>query len=297
MLESTPTNCFFNDAFTKWISLFLMESVFRYNDYRQYLRDYYEDQKSRNKVFSFRYLGLRLQLDAGTLQRITQGKAHLSQGSIYKVVAYFKLNPREADYFETLVHLNKSCSKVEIQRLRQQLQQLRDLEILTLSDLHYIYFSQWYHAALRSLIGMGGISDNYAEISQCLSPHITPLQAQQSISLLSALGMISKNPSGYWCLVNKVLSTGGKWESLAIRQYQHNIIILAAESLERHHKDVRDISTLTLAIRKDSLPQYRKRCAEFRKELMKMAMEEETDPDAVFQVNVQIFPLGYKNYG
>jgi uncharacterized protein (TIGR02147 family) len=53
---------------------------------------------------------------------------------------------------------------------------------------------------------------------------------------------------------------------------------------------LRDISAISIAIPEAKLPELKKEISTLRKKLLSMA-EEETHPDAVYQVNFQLFPL------
>lgn len=271
-----------------------MQSIFQYHDYREFFRDHYEEQKALRDYYSFRYLGLKLELDPGTLQRITQGKAHLSGSSIKRVAEFLKLTVQESEYFETLILYNKAKSERESKKFFDELQRIKDLQVATLSELQYQYFSEWYHVPLRGLIGLGGFKDDYTHLSASLSPAITELQARKSVSILQQLQLIRKRDDGEWELQDAALTTGKKWSSIAIQNFQQSMIEMAKESLVRHSKEMRDISTVTLAIQKKDLAIYRLRCEEFRKSVMKLAVDTET-PDSVFQINVQLFPMGFKD--
>jgi len=272
----------------------MVQSLFQYHDYREFFRDHYEEQKALHEYYSFRFLGLKLELDPGTLQRITQGKAHLSGSSIKRVVEFLKLSPQETEYFETLILYNKAKSERESKKFFDELQRIKDLQISALSELQYQYFSEWFHVPLRGLIGLGGFKDNYAQLAASLSPAITETQARNSVNILRRLNLIRLRHDGEWELQDAALTTGKKWSSVAINNFQHSMIEMAKESLERHPKEIRDISTVTLAIQKKDLAIYRLRCEEFRKSVMKLAVDTET-PDSVFQINIQLFPMGFKN--
>ena len=65
---------------------------------------------------------------------------------------------------------------------------------------------------------------------------------------------------------------------------------LAMETLERHHRDLRNVSTVTITIRKEDLPSIDDLLREFRARLLQYA-EQVKEPDSVYQFNMQLFPL------
>ena len=55
-----------------------MKPIFEYTDYREWIRDAFEDFKKRKTVISWRYMAMKLGADPGNLLRISQGKIHLA---------------------------------------------------------------------------------------------------------------------------------------------------------------------------------------------------------------------------
>ena len=63
----------------------------------------------------------------------------------------------------------------------------------------------------------------------------------------------------------------------------------AIDSLEKDPIDVRDMSGITMAISTRKLPEARKLIMDFRRKLC--AFLEDGHKDAVYRLNVQLFPL------
>ena len=97
---------------------------------------------------------------------------------------------------------------------------------------------------------------------------------------------------GFWKVNDTFVSTGGNWRSEAVRAFQKETIRLAGESLERHAPPVRDISTVTMTFNMDDIALIREKIKEFRSELLRLS-QEGTGDNTVFQLNVQLFPLGF----
>lgn len=123
-----------------------------------------------------------------------------------------------------------------------------------------------------------------------LSPPVSAREARQSVALLVKLGLVARAPDGYLVVTSTHITTGEKWHSLAVRNFQNETLRLAQEALTRHPREVRDISTVTVGISRSQLPMLRERIAEFRQSIMRMA-EENQNPDDIYQLNVQLYPL------
>ena len=86
-----------------------------------------------------------------------------------------------------------------------------------------------------------------------------------------------------------VLTSGERWRSAAVKDFQKETINLSAQSLELHPKELRDISTVTVALSQKDLPEIRERIGKLRKSIL--TLDNENEPDIVFQINVQVIPL------
>jgi uncharacterized protein (TIGR02147 family) len=78
----------------------------------------------------------------------------------------------------------------------------------------YEFYSRWYYSAVRSLLGMVPLGDEYNRIGRLLSPSITAVKAKKSVKLLAKLGLIIKNDEGYYKLTNTAITTGPDVKSL-----------------------------------------------------------------------------------
>src|SRR5947199_298755 len=83
------------------------------------------------------------------------------------------------------------------------------------------------------------------ELSQMVSPAVTPKEAERAIHVLESLGLIRKNENGVYERVEALASTGDEIRSMAIVQFQQATLDLAKRSFDAFPMEARDISTLT----------------------------------------------------
>jgi uncharacterized protein (TIGR02147 family) len=265
-------------------------SVLKYLDYRAFLRDFYQDQKASNAFFSYRYMGKRLNMHASYLVRLLQEKVHLASSRIPLVISLFGLNTKEAEYFENLVHFGKAKSDSEAKRYFEKLMALSGMKSKRIEKFQYEFFNKWHYTAIRSLIGFMPFEGDYKMLAGRLSPPVTITEAKQAVALLEKLKLIKKENSGRYILCDSHISTGQKFHSLAVRNYQKEMIALAGESLERHKKEQRHITTLTMSMNKEALEDIREMSIEFY-QAVKKRIDRIEDQESVYQLNLQIFPL------
>jgi uncharacterized protein (TIGR02147 family) len=268
-------------------------SVFDYLDYRQFLRDFYNQQKKTNTFFSYRYIGNKVGMDSSFLIKVLQGHLHVAEDRIEKFHKICNFNDKEATYFEALVHFNKAKSEKESKLYFEKMLSINKAKSDKIVESQYEFFQKWYYSAVWSLLDGAPFKGDIKELGNLLTPPIGVKESKAAIKLLEDLKLIVQDADGAYRAVGLNLTTGKEWRSVAIMQYQREMIKLAEESLERFRKDERDISTLTVNIPEAAIPEIRELTGEFRESLKKL-VNSYTDTDRVYQMNIQMFPLTQK---
>ena len=273
-----------------------MISVFDYLDYRAYLRDFYVQQKKTNTFFSYRYIGNKVGMDSSFLIKVLQGHLHIADDRIEKFNKICAFNDKEAAYFDALVHFNKAKAEKESKLYFEKMLSINKAKSDKLGENQYEFFQKWYYAAIWSLLDERSFQGDFKDLANQLAPAITPKEAKQAIKLLEDLNLVKREENGNYQAVGINLTTGKEWRSVAITQYQREMIKLAEESLERFKKEERDISTLTLNIPEAAMPEIRELAGEFRESLKKL-VNSYSDADRLYQLNIQLFPLSTRRKG
>lgn len=267
-----------------------MKPVFEYLDYQTYLKDFYEDRKGRQGFFSYRYFGDKVGIDSSYLLKVMLKSRHLSEASIPRVSAFCGLTGAEAEYFSTLVHFSKARSQNESKLLFEKLLSIRYVKSRKLVERQYEYFRTWYHPVVRSVLEYYDFKGDYALLGKQLSPAITAKEARASVQLLEQLRLIRKDDGGRYRLTEMAVTTGEEWHSAAIAAFQEQTIRLSQEAVDRHDRQHRDISTVTMNINAADFEEVRDRITEFRRSIISF-VNESTGPDRTYQLNIQLFPL------
>jgi uncharacterized protein (TIGR02147 family) len=267
-----------------------MKPVFEYLDYRCYLKDFYEERKELHSYFSYRYFGNKVGIDPSYLLKVILKIRHLAEKSIPKVCTFCGLTDTEAEYFYTMVHFLKAKSQRESKIHFEKLLSLRYIKSRRLVEWQYDYFCTWYHPVVRSVLEYFDFKEDYGLLGRQLSPVISAKEARASVQLLEKLKLIERESDGRYRLVDTAISTGDEWHSLAIAAFQEQTIKLSQESIARHNRSVRDISTITMNINADNFQEIRERIIEFRRSIISY-VGECSGPDRTYQLNIQLFPL------
>jgi uncharacterized protein (TIGR02147 family) len=266
-------------------------TLFDYLDYREFLRDFYLEQKRKHGYFSYRFLAQKTNIDPAHIARVFQLKRHLSEKSIVPFIQLCKFSEEEKTFFDRLVAFNVARSERQVKQAFEALLSLSSVKSRTLRSDQYAFYTKWYYTAVRALISIRPFTEkDTGTIAQILSPPVSSAEARKAVKLLLKLGLVYVSDDGILRCSDTHITTGQKWRSLAAKTFQAETMRLASESLDRHPREIRDISTVTIGIKHSRMDEMRRRIADFRKSIMHLA-EEDQEPDDIFQLNIQLFPI------
>jgi uncharacterized protein (TIGR02147 family) len=266
-------------------------SIYDYTDYRRYLRDYYEEQKKRNPVFSYRFFARRAGYNSSGLYKdIVDGRTGITRSLILRFAMAMKLSSKQQEYFETMVYFNEAKTIEEKKLYFERLMKYHSSKAFRVDAARYEYYSKWYYIAVRELLSIGDFADDYASIARALDPPIRTEQAKKAITILLKLDLIRKNINGYYKAVDRILTTGPEIKSLTVANFQKVMMDQAKEAIDRHPLTHRDISTVTFSVSNDTYNDIKAELVACRKRILAMVEQDENE-DRVCQLNMQLFPL------
>jgi uncharacterized protein (TIGR02147 family) len=264
--------------------------LLEYSDYRILLKELYEARKKKDPKFSYRYIALRAGFkSAGFFSQIIQGKSNISLRTALSLAEVFKLKGPELEYFENLVHFNQAKTHEDKEHFYRRILSLKRGKPKTLESGQYELFTKWYYLALRELISFTRFKDDFKELADALVPRISVAEAKEAVKVLERLGLIRKH-SGFYERVDAAMTTGDKWKSLAITQFQISALDLAKSSYTSVPGRHRSHSTLTLSLSEMEFKRIREDISALRKKILEVA-KNAPSPDRVYQVTFNVYPL------
>ena len=267
--------------------------VMEYLEYREFLRDWYKEGKRRSRTMSYRFLSQKTGIDASWLVRIFQQEGHLADEVVPAFVKLCEFDARRTEYFKALHRFCKTDSDSERRRCFDDMMRLRDMTSRQLRDDEYAYYSHWIPSALRALVGLLRETTDIVHIGQKLIPKVEAKEIKEAIHLLHKLGLVAEDGHGGWNITDRILTTGAEVGSDALRNYQRQVLYLAENSLAEQMPGERDISTLTLTLSCEDLPEIKERISQLRRSLLQLARNAHK-ADRVFALNVSLFALSEK---
>lgn len=269
-------------------------NIYEYLDYRKFLLDFYELEKSLDSTFSYRVFATAVDMDASLLLKILQGKRHLSSKSLQSFIDFFKFKEGKAEYFRQLVAYGKAKVDEDVRTLFESLQKMRPAACRELDEARYRYFQQWFYPMVRSALDVFCYKDESdgAALGLCCIPKLTAAQVNAAVTALLQLELAERSPDGRVVPTEGHVKTKERWHSACISNYQSSIAELAKNSIENTPKEERDISTLTMALDSSQIEKIREILADARKSIVKVVNAMPSDVcDSVYQLNFQLFPM------
>ena len=173
-----------------------MKQIFEYTDYREWLRDAFEDFKQRKTIISWRYMAMKMGADPGNLLRVSQGKIHLPLSLIKPAADFFELEGKEADYWAEMVYFGRAKTDADALQHYERMQALKGVSLKLLQKKELEFYRHWYYNAIRSVIGISKFKDDYQGLAESCTPNITEKEAKDAVKLLADLNMISTDREG-----------------------------------------------------------------------------------------------------
>jgi uncharacterized protein (TIGR02147 family) len=263
-----------------------------YTDYRTYLGDTVCHRKAEGLPASNRWFARKMNINSTSwLTMVVKGRIGLSKVTANKLSEILKHTVNETHFFETLVFFNQSRSTEDRNRYYRELCALaKTKEARMVSKDQYDFYSEWYHSAVRSIIGMHGFTGNFKKLAAMIIPPITAAQARKSVDLLESLGFIVKIKATGYELADTAITTGEDVTSLAWANFQQETMRLAQEAMDRFDRTRRYIGTQTVGVSEETFLAIRQLLIDTKNKIAEMANSDQR-ADRVCQINFQAFPL------
>lgn len=273
-----------------------MVNIFEYQNFRLYLKDYYNDQKKSKKFFSYRYFSKKAGINASAfLYYVIQDKRNLTKSSVLKISTAIGHAREEADYFENLVFFNQATTIQEKTSFYGKIVELRKpVLVAEIGADRFDYYRKWYHSVVREVVTFFDFAGDFKALGDFLIPRISSAQAAESIGLLEKLGFIEKDDNGLYHQTDTLIGVKpAAGQAFIVEKFQTEMLALAIQSYDRFQKKERMTASTTFSISQETFDLFVLKTREFRRELMEIARID-SNPDRVYQFTFNLFPLSHK---
>ncbi len=264
--------------------------LFEYDNYRDFLKDYFEEEKRLRPAFSQRWFAQKAGFKStGFCSLIVGGSRKLGDASIPRLVEAIGLAGASAEFLDALIRFNQA-ETVEaretwldrIKRLRLQSGKIR------LASHQFPFWESWYHVAIRELVVHSDWNGDYPRLAALVRPRISATEARRSVERLESLGLVVRGEDGKWRHSDPFLTAEGTPPSL-LREFKREMTLRALDAMDSLPPSKRHFSTSTISISTETYRTLCEKIEHIRSEILRMA--ETDEPGIVMQANFQVFPL------
>lgn len=246
-----------------------------------WLENLLAEKIKKNPQFSLRAFARMVDVSPAVLSRILSGKRKLTFNLATRIADALHLGPIER---ETLYSFFTGAESEKSET---------DLHEKELSIDCFNAMKEWYHYGITQLLFIETFNEDPKWIAKMLS--ISELEAKMAIDRLLRLEILDRDENGKLYRTSTHLSTSTDIASAGIRHFQKQILEKSIESLERDDLLERDITSITIAINEDRIPEAKKEIMRFRKKMAEFLAEGEKT--RVYNLGVHLIPLSKSTHG
>lgn len=274
-----------------------MPSITDYQQYREFLREYYLDQKRRKTGLTYATFSRRAGIKSPNfLKLVIEGEKNLTSENALRFARALALKSEEADYFEALVSLNQSSDPLQrefygerVERIRKRLGRSGEARRL-LEEAEFEVISDWKYHALMVMTGIPGFEERPAWIRERLYGLVTEAEIVDMLAKLERLKLIGRDGHGRLRQTHRQVTTGGDIKKALSRAFYEGLFARASLSLKLIEPEEREFQALVVTLSQRRLPELKKRVREFIEKLHEWALED-PKPTQTYALQFAAFPL------
>jgi uncharacterized protein (TIGR02147 family) len=241
------------------------------------LREELEQRQRKNPAYSLRSFAHLLNIDAGSLSGILNGRRKLPARLRPIVAARLALNPSRTQVLSRSKFRPQKLARIKIKPVKTRL----------VDSQHYRVLSEWEHFAVLSLLKTKDFESSATWIAKKLG--LSKIRTEGVLARLEAASLIKKDSNNQWSRSWEALTTTEDIRASALQASHAESLKLASSALRELDIADRDFSSITMALSHKKLAFAKNLIREFRKKLA--SLMEDGNEDTVYRMSIQLFPL------
>ncbi len=269
----------------------MLKSIIEYQDYRQYILDYYTERK-RCSAFTWREFAKLAGFASGSyLKLVSDGKTRLVEEGAKKTAIAMGLLGFEYDYFMLLVQYENAKNDQQKKKYFEQIQEITSAhKVKLLGSDSYAYYESWLHSVVRELApNMPGAKP--LEIAKAIRIPVTAAEISDSLNFLTKNKFLTIDENGNYHQSDKLLTTGRlNFVSIPVHSLIRQMGEFALQAFDDLSISERFFSGLTMGVTEKSYNQVMEELKECRRKIFAIVSAED-EVEKICRLNVQLFPL------
>jgi uncharacterized protein (TIGR02147 family) len=265
-----------------------MKSIFEFDDYRRFLRNWIENQPKKGRGILKVWSDL-LRVEPSVMSQILAGKRDLNPDQVFELQVYMNLGELESEYFNQLVAIDRASTQKLKVHLRTKLNKLKkaSLELTNRLKREFeftdqqkaIFYSSWLYSALRLAISCSG-DHNIDSLASKFG--ITRERAAEILQFLVSTGLVIEELGSFKMGPQR---THLERSSPFFIKNHNNWRIKAIQHSENLHSDEL-MFTGPLSISRKDFKFVREEAALFIERISQIVKDSKAEDVAVFQMDL-----------
>lgn len=269
------------------------KTVFDYDNFREFLRDKISDMRSKDTTLSYRNISKKMGFTSPNyILLVIDGKRNISAQAIAKLSKFIDLNKQEADFFKNLVMMNQAHSVEEKLAYQDQIYKASGyIKVRPVEYKQFQYFSHWALVALREMVELRFFDEDPAWISKhFFKDTVSKEEVSEFLKTLLDLKLLTRDNEGRLRKMDGHISLPPNVSLGFIFKFHKIMIEKASEALFKQKSKKRDITSITLPVQKDKIPEIKDFLDKMRQEFI-AKFSSPQEGNAVYTLNSQFFEV------
>jgi uncharacterized protein (TIGR02147 family) len=237
--------------------------------------------RAKNKQYSLRSFAAKTGISSGRLSEIFSGKRTLTYEVGKKVSTSLRFSKEKSERFLSAIEAERIFGKdCDFKKRRVQ------SSMRLLKEDQFAFMSEWYHAAILSLLETDDFQSDPVWISRRLG--LQAAEVVPAIDRLQRLGLITRQDDGS-VRASSCFITTEDVPSAALRESHRQTLMQVVDALDAVPVELREITTVSFCTTLEKLDMAKAAIRRFRDELANL-LESGTKSE-VYNLNIQLVPV------
>jgi uncharacterized protein (TIGR02147 family) len=267
--------------------------IFKYHNYREFLRDWLGYLKSNQSQLSLRNLARRSGISVSLISMIIKGERSMTTKQFEKISPFLKLDASEQSYLKQLILLIDGKSAEEKGNALKKLQRFQSYQTLHSEELEvHQYLSKWYYVVLREMINLSNFKKDANWVRTKLKKNLRTYEINESFRFLEKNGFIEIGKNGVIKAEKTVKCSEGIFK-LSLSDFHKQMLKLASDSIDQIKTEERLILGHTVALTNTQFKEVKNIMIETLKKIEEISNKKNDDEkkENVYHIGLLNFPV------
>lgn len=246
----------------------------RSTNFKEYLQEELILRCKKNPAYSLRSFAKSLDISPSFLSKVLNGQRRITDSVFAKLANNLSLDLSTIEKFKS-TDVAQTSQEIELQHIQLE---------------YFKIISDWYHYAIIELTLVSDFQNSAEWISARLG--ITTNQTKAAIDRLLALDLLILENGHLKPTSGGNTTTKNEFTALAFKKMQNDLLELATKSLWNDPIEMRDHTSICMAMNTADIPEIKKKLTKMRREICSHLERKERGPaDQVYNLSLSFFPL------